>query len=390
MRRRSTGAAGSGPRTGSSSRRTCSTAAAPGAFRDYNTARGLAADTPVPPGERARIRTELARSMFVETYGRPAADARELSGHLARISRQATTAVAGYDLTFSPVKSVSTLWAIAPREVAAQIEAAHHDAVADTLRWLEDNVAFTRRGKNGVAQVEVRGLIAAAFTHRDSRAGDPDLHTHVAVSNKVQTVGRALAGAGRQAAVQEQRGRLRAVQHPPAGAAGRAAGSVVCGPPEADSGKRPVYEIVGVDGDLPRRWSSRRASIDLRRAVLSAQFQTDHGRPPTPKEAVSLAEQANKETRQAKHEPRSHAEQRATWRAEALAVLGGETGLRHYLRGALAHRRRHTDAPQVDRPVGTADRLGRCSRRSRARARCGSSTMSAPKRNGRRGPPVSV
>lgn len=79
--------------------------------------------------------------MFVETYGLPAADARELSGHLARISRQATTAVAGYDLTFSPVKSVSRLWAIAPREIAAQIEAAHHDAVADTLRWLEDNVA---------------------------------------------------------------------------------------------------------------------------------------------------------------------------------------------------------------------------------------------------------
>ncbi len=25
------------------------------------------------------------------------------------------------------------------------------------------------------------------FTHRDSRAGDPDLHTHVAVANKVQT-----------------------------------------------------------------------------------------------------------------------------------------------------------------------------------------------------------
>jgi hypothetical protein len=32
-------------------------------------------------------------------------------------------------------------------------------------------------------------LVAAAFTHRDSRAGDPDLHTHVAVANKVQTLG---------------------------------------------------------------------------------------------------------------------------------------------------------------------------------------------------------
>ena len=38
----------------------------------------------------------------------------------------------------------------------------------------------------GVRQVDYPRLIAAAFTHRDSRAGDPDLHTHVAISNKVQ------------------------------------------------------------------------------------------------------------------------------------------------------------------------------------------------------------
>ena len=42
------------------------------------------------------------------------------------------------------------------------------------------------------------GLVAAAFTHRDSRAGDPDLHTHVAVANKVQTLdGRWLSIDGR-------------------------------------------------------------------------------------------------------------------------------------------------------------------------------------------------
>jgi hypothetical protein len=41
-------------------------------------------------------------------------------------------------------------------------------------------------------------LVAAAFTHRDSRAGDPDLHTHVAVANKVQTLaGRWLSIDGR-------------------------------------------------------------------------------------------------------------------------------------------------------------------------------------------------
>jgi DNA primase catalytic core len=318
-----------------------------GAFRDHNTALGLPADTPVPADERARIRTELASAMFVETYGRPPADARELSGHLARISRQATTAVAGYDLTFSPVKSVSTLWAIAPPEVAAVIEQAHADAVADTLTWLEDHATYTRTGRNGVAQVEVRGLIAAAFTHRDSRAGDPDLHTHVAVSNKVQTRdGRWLALDGRLlyknnvTASERYNTRLQALLT-------ERLGVRFADRPGADPNKRPVREIVGVDGELPRLWSSRRASIDTRRAALSAEFQADHGRPPTPKEAVSLAQRANLETRQRKHQPRSYAEQRAAWHAEALAVLGGERGLRDYLREALAPRRGH----QTERPT---------------------------------------
>ena len=158
------------------------------AFAASNSAAGLPRDWPVKASERAEIRTRIAREMFVETYGRDPIDARELSGHLARISRQATTAVAGYDFTFSPVKSVSTLWAIAPRQISEVIEQCHRDAVADTLRWIEDHAAYTRRGRNGVAQVNVKGLIAAAFTHRDSRAGDPDLHTHVAASNKVQAL----------------------------------------------------------------------------------------------------------------------------------------------------------------------------------------------------------
>ncbi|MDT0262324.1 MobF family relaxase [Jatrophihabitans lederbergiae] len=315
-----------------------------GAFRDHNIAFGLHADTPVPPEERARIRTDLARTMFVETYGRPPADARELSGHLARISRQSTTAVAGYDLAFSPVKSVSTLWAVAPLDIAQTIEGAHQDAVKDTVTWLENNATYTRSGRNGVAQIDTQGLVAAAFTHRDSRSGDPDLHTHVAISNKVRALdGRWLALDGRPlfkngvAASERYNTRLEALLI-------QRLGVQFADRPGDDPSKRPVREIVGVDGPLPRQWSSRRAAIDVRRAVLSAQFHVDHGRPPTPHEAIALAGQANKETRQAKHEPRSYAEQRATWRTEALAVLGGEAGLRDYLRGALQHRHSGRDA----------------------------------------------
>src|SRR5436189_6430440 len=92
-------------------------------FAQFNAAEGLPGDWPVPPGERARIRSELGRELFAAEFGRAPADPRELAGYIARASRQATTAVAGYDLTFTPVKSVSVLWALADPPVARVIEA---------------------------------------------------------------------------------------------------------------------------------------------------------------------------------------------------------------------------------------------------------------------------
>ena len=140
----------------------------------------------------------MAREFFLAEHGREPVDARELAGQIAKDSRPRTQTVAGYDLTFSPVKSVSTLWAVADPAVAAIIERAHQAAVKDALAFIEKHALFTRTGPQGIRQVNVRGLVATAFTHRDSRAGDPDLHTHVAVANKVQTLdGRWLSIDGR-------------------------------------------------------------------------------------------------------------------------------------------------------------------------------------------------
>src|SRR5215211_7604977 len=155
----------------------------------FNQAAGLPGDWAVPVADRARIRTEVAREFFVAEHGRPPEDARQLAAAIAQHSRPRTQAVAGYDLTFSPVKSVSALWAVASLPVAAAIERAHQAAIHDALTFLEQHALYTRTGANGVRQVDVRGMVATAFTHRDSRAGDPDLHTHVAVANKVQTLG---------------------------------------------------------------------------------------------------------------------------------------------------------------------------------------------------------
>ena len=87
-------------------------------YREHNETLGQPANAGIDASIRASFRSRLAREMFTAQHGRAPGDERELSGFLARSSRPAASTVAGYDLTFSPVKSVSALWAIAPREVS--------------------------------------------------------------------------------------------------------------------------------------------------------------------------------------------------------------------------------------------------------------------------------
>src|SRR5829696_5453595 len=322
-----------------------------------NAAIGEPVDASVATADRARIRTQVAREFFVAEHGRAPIDASELAGQIAKSSRPRAQTVAGFDLTFSPVKSVSTLWAVAEPAVAAAIERAHQAAVNDALKFIEQQALFTRTGPKGIRQVNVRGLVAAAFTHRDSRAGDPDLHTHVAVANKVQTLdrrwlsidGRVLFKA-KVAASETYNTSLE--QH-----LRDALGVRFAARPGADPGKRPIREIVGVDPRLNQRWSTRRAHINARRGELAVQFQAEHGRPPTPVEAVHLAQQATLQTRDAKHQPRSLAEQRTTWMNEASAVLGGRSAVASMVATALipaAEPPRIADAHWV---AQTADRV---------------------------------
>ncbi len=223
------------------------------------------------------------------------------------------------------------MWAVADPTVSARIEVAHQQAVQEALRFIESTLLYSREGTRGVRQVDVTGLVAASFTHRDSRAGDPQLHTHVAVANKVRTVGsgkwlsidarvlyRGVVAASEryntalvkllEAPGSAVRGPSRPAHRWPAGAgAGRGVGGV----------ERAVVESAGRHRDPPRRAGGR--------------FPGDHGRPPSVVEAVKLAQQATLETREAKHEPRSLAEQRTVWHRQAVEVLGGEGGLRRML-----------------------------------------------------------
>ncbi len=307
----------------------------------YNLAHGEHWKTPVPAEVRAAIRSELGNDHFLREHGRAPIDDRERGSFMAKATRQQTTAVAGYDLTFAPVKSVSTLWALADRDVAKEIENAHHAAVEATLSWLEKEVLYTRRGRGGLQQVKAKGLIAGMFTHRDARSSDPHLHTHVAVSNKVQDeTGRWLAVDGRvlfkaNVTLAEMYNTLieaELVARLGVRFENRRSGLT------KGADKRPVREIVGVDERLARSWSKRHNAIEARRRELAAAFQAEHGRPPTEGEAVTLAEKAWDQTRQAKHAPRAEADQRAVWLAEATDIIGSEQSVRDMVEDCLGHR----------------------------------------------------
>ncbi len=115
-------------------------------------------------------------------------------------SRPKVLARPGYDLTLRPPKSVSVLWALADDPLRAQIRQAHAEAVDEVVRYYETNAVFARQGGRTQRLVPSAGIVAAAFDHRTSRAGDPLLHTHVVTANMTSVDGtgawRAIAGKG--------------------------------------------------------------------------------------------------------------------------------------------------------------------------------------------------
>ncbi|MCZ5880130.1 relaxase domain-containing protein [Vibrio parahaemolyticus] len=90
---------------------------------------------------------------------------------------------AGFDLCFSPPKSVSVMWARADIQLKQKIQKAQFKAVCSAIDHLEKHAAITRRLQNGTSREEVIGLVAATYEHSTSRALDPQLHTHCLIAN---------------------------------------------------------------------------------------------------------------------------------------------------------------------------------------------------------------
>ncbi|WP_188893451.1 MobF family relaxase [Microlunatus endophyticus] len=228
--------------------------------------------------------------------------------------------VAGYDYTFSVPKSVSALWAVADAAVQARIVEAHHQAVADVVALMERDVAATRVGHAGVAQVATRGLIATAYDHYDSRAADPQLHTHVVIANKAQGEDgkwRSLDGRPMHQAV------VAISEHYNALLADHLTRSLGLGWEQRERGRdrNPAWEIVGVPDELIAEFSSRSAAIEAETDRLIDTYLTEHGHRPDQRAVLRLRQQATLSTRPDKAHS-SLAELTEQWRRRADRVLG--------------------------------------------------------------------
>ncbi len=209
--------------------------------------------------------------------------------------------VPAFDVVLRPTKSVSLLYGLGDARIAAQVLGAHHQATAEALGYLEDHVG-ARRGHGGCDHVQGNGLLAVGFDHRTSRAGDPLLHTHVIVANRVQGPdGRWTALDGRD--LYRHRVAADAIYR---GAYQRAL-SRSLGVAWSQPDRWGNRELAGMPADLLKTFSKRADAIDGEVERLEAE-----GRVRTPK----LVKWVVQTTRQAKrHEaPAALAER---WRAEA-------------------------------------------------------------------------
>ncbi|WP_233198420.1 MobF family relaxase [Cryobacterium sp. Y50] len=234
-------------------------------------------------------------------------------------------AVAGYDFTFSIPKSASILWGVGDAATQERIVQAHHAVVAEVIAYMEREVAATRTGTTAqggaVAQADVTGLIATAFDHFDSRAGDPHLHTHVVISNKVQTVldgkWRSLDGRPMHEAVvalSELHESLFADELT------RSLG-VQWQQRERGGDRHAAWALSGVPETLVAEFSTRARHIDVETDRLIEEYVISHGRRPKPVTIMKLRAQATLATRPAK-QVHSLADLTAAWRERAARVLG--------------------------------------------------------------------
>ncbi|MGP9725307.1 MobF family relaxase [Corynebacterium sp. AOP40-9SA-29] len=284
--------------------------------------------------ERTDIAVATVRDDYHDATGETNPHPKDVAAWANKRKQDVKQATSGFDFTFSPPKSVSMLWALGDNETRKAIEDIHHQTVNHTLNWFENNALYTRdstRGGGGL--VRTSGMLAAQFDHFDTRAGDPDLHTHVAIANKVYD-----PESDKWKSI-DSRSTLRHIVT----ASARyntllmdqlsAKLGVAISARDMGEGKRPVHEIAGIPEELITAGSKRRAQVTEATEKLVEEYFDKHGRAPSAKTMHELAQQATLATRPDKAEAQSLAQLRGGWRDEFAAVVGGPEPLDDLLAG---------------------------------------------------------
>ena len=275
---------------------------------------------PLTDSERTGIALAIGRPYLANVTGNVDATDKQVVAWVNHQVDQVKQAVSSFDLTFSPTKSISVVWALADESTANVIAQCHHEAVEDTLAWLESHVLRTRRGAGGIEQISTQGIIASAFTHFDTRAGDPDLHTHVLVSNKVLGVdGKWSAIDGKPLFAHHQTLSARydaIIQQRLSERLG-----VAFIPHQREGKLEPVWEVDGVPQELIDSFSKRRVMARPVYDELLNAYVKNHGKQPDSRTQKSLWQQAILDTRDEKKLAHSLAELRLGWGSDVAAMF---------------------------------------------------------------------
>ena len=227
-----------------------------------------------------------------------------------------------FDLTVDVVKSVSVLHAsyrVAARQArergdqdqadlldarADEIEAALMDAAREAVAWLERHATYTRTGHHSTRTGEWRdgnGLVASVFLHHISRDGDPHLHVHVAVWNRVQRADQADDKWRTLDSRSLHNQRLAVAPVTDRGMETRLSALGYAMVPRADGNGA---EVGGVSQDVMDLFSSRSRALTPELQALIGQYQKIHGKPPSKRTIWLLGQQAAQNTRRTKAEAR--------------------------------------------------------------------------------------
>ncbi|HTW98271.1 MAG TPA: MobF family relaxase [Acidimicrobiales bacterium] len=235
--------------------------------------------------------------------------------------RRVARPVAGFDLTLSLPKGASIAFALGDEETRQAIYDAHHEAIAIVLSYAEDHVFSSRSGRGGIVEEDITGVIAAAFDHFDSRAGDPHLHTHLVIANRAKSIS---DDAWRTLDSRRIFASVVALSELHEGVVEDLLAARLGVSFEAHARRHsavPRFELAGISNELLAEFSTRSAAIEAETQRLVEQWRVSHGREPTSAQVLRLRQQATLSTRGEKQHL-SLEQLTASWRERARALVG--------------------------------------------------------------------